>query len=246
MKRPSARDIALRAKGGNLLRRPEKGAAVAVAAVRRCHLRHRRRHRHMNHRWMYVRFSVTIPRQGLSKQMQKSGRELARMGNHAKRVNVRCALWMIRAVFSAIPLGPKTSVHHVKVIVVSTASGCDVTYCVTTLPGFNKQNSKPLLLTGSPIDSGRENKERAREVLHMAFICELYETQLHGGRYFFHAHAHSADSWEQSTVVDFMNRFPGAFQTVSDRSLFGPNVPHGLNTLTRWLTNSGYVAQTLS
>ena len=40
MKRSSARDIALRAKGSNLLRRLEKGAAAAaVAAVRRCHLR---------------------------------------------------------------------------------------------------------------------------------------------------------------------------------------------------------------
>ena len=71
------------------------------------------------------------------------------------------------------------------------------------------ENSKPLLLIGSPIDSGRENKERARGVLHLAFICELYETQLHGGRYFLHAHSHSA----QSTVVDFMNRFPDTFQT---------------------------------
>ena len=80
----------------------------------------------------------------------------------------------------------------------------------------------------------------------VAFICELYETQLHGSRYFFHAHSHSADSWEQSTVVKFMNRFPDTFQTVTDRSLFGQNVPHGTNTLTRWLTNSGCVARALS
>ena len=33
-----------------------------------------------------------------------------------------------------------------------------------------------------------------------------------------------------------MNRFPDTFQTVTDRSLFGPNVPHITNTLTRWLT----------
>ena len=63
-------------------------------------------------------------------------------------------------------------------------------------------NSKPLLLIGSPIDSGQENKDRALGVLHVAFICELYETQLQGGRYFLRAHSHSADSWEQSTVVD--------------------------------------------
>ena len=42
-----------------------------------------------------------------------------------------------------------------------------------------------------------------------------------------------------------MNKFPDTFQRVTDRSLFGPNVPHGLNTMTRWLTNSGCVAQAL-
>ena len=36
------------------------------------------------------------------------------------------------------------------------------------------------------------------------------------------------------------------FQTVTDRSLFDPNVPHGVNTLTRWLTHSGCIAQALS
>ena len=93
------------------------------------------------------------------------------------------------------------------------------------------ENSKPLLLIGSPIDSGRENKERARGVLQLAFICDLCETQLHAGRLFLHAHSRSADSWEPSTVVDFMNKFPDTFQTVTDKSLFGPNVPHGMNTL---------------
>ena len=108
------------------------------------------------------------------------------------------------------------------------------------------ENSKPLLLNGSPIDSGRESKERARAVLHLAFICELYEIQLQGGRYFLHAHSQSADSSEQPTVLDCMNRFLDTFQTVADRSLFGPNVSHGMSTLTRWLTNSGSVAQALS
>ena len=44
------------------------------------------------------------------------------------------------------------------------------------------ENSKPVLLIGSPIDSGRGNKERARAVLHLA----------HGGRYFLDTHSHSA------------------------------------------------------
>ena len=66
------------------------------------------------------------------------------------------------------------------------------------------------------------------------------------GRYFLHTHSHSAKSWEQSPVLDFMNRFPDSFQTVTDRNLFGPNVLHGMNTLTRWLTKSGCVAQPFS
>ena len=69
---------------------------------------------------------------------------------------------------------------------------------------------------------------------------------MHGGQYFLHTHSHSADSWEQPTVVDFMNRFPDTFQKVTDTSLFGPNFPHGKNTLTKWLTISGCVAQALT
>ena len=108
------------------------------------------------------------------------------------------------------------------------------------------ENSKPLLLIGSQMDSGRGDKDHARAVLHLASIWELSEIQLHGSRYFVHTHLHSADSWEQPTIVDFMNRFPDTFQTVTDRSLFGPNVPHSANTLTKWLTNSGCVTQALS
>ena len=43
-----------------------------------------------------------------------------------------------------------------------------------------------------------------------------------------------------------MNSFQDTLQTVTDRSLFGPDLLHGMNTLTRWLTNSGCVAQALS
>ena len=68
----------------------------------------------------------------------------------------------------------------------------------------------------------------------------------HGGRHFFHAHSQSAEGWEQTKIVDFMNGFPNTFQPVIDRSLIGPDLPHGKKTLTRWMTNSGCVAQALS
>ena len=64
------------------------------------------------------------------------------MGNHAKRVNVRCALWMIRAVFTISDLGPRRLCVRRNVTVVSTVTGCDVTCCATTLQGFNKHQKR--------------------------------------------------------------------------------------------------------
>ena len=46
------------------------------------------------------------------------------------------------------------------------------------------ENSKPLLLIGSPIEYGGGDKKQTRAVLHLAFICELYEIQVRKGRYF--------------------------------------------------------------
>ena len=70
------------------------------------------------------------------------------------------------------------------------------------------ENSKPLLLIGSPIVVEETRSKRGR-------FCTI------------------------QTVVDFKIRFPDTFQTVTDRGLFGKN------TLTRWLTNSGCIAQVL-
>ena len=80
----------------------------------------------------------------------------ARMGNHAKRVNVRCALWMMRANFSQSDLGPRRSVYENHVSVKSTVTGCDVIQCATTLQGFNKQDvsnliASPLSMPGTPL-----------------------------------------------------------------------------------------------
>ena len=49
--------------------------------------------------------------------------------------------------------------------------------------------SKPPLLIGSPIDFGGGHKEQARAVLQLAFVCELYETQVRRGGYFLHTFA---------------------------------------------------------
>ena len=59
------------------------------------------------------------------------------------RETCKCPLCTVdvASCFLDIRLGPKTSVYRMKVIVVSTATDCDVTYCATTLQGFNKHAS---------------------------------------------------------------------------------------------------------
>ena len=40
------------------------------------------------------------------------------------------------------------------------------------------EHSKPLLLIGSPIDSGVEDMEQTRAVLHLQLICEIHDVQV--------------------------------------------------------------------
>ena len=79
-------------------------------------------------------------------------------------------------------------------------------------------HSNPLLLIGPPVDFGGRDTEQARVVLHVAFICELYELQVRRGRYFLHTPSHSAES---ASNGGSMNRLPDVFQTVTDSCLFG-------------------------
>ena len=88
---------------------------------------------------------------------------------------------------------------------------------------------------GSPIVSGGKDEEQTRS--HSFVSYKKYKCARDG---IFFTHSHSAKSWDQSTVVDFMNRFRDMFQTLIDRDLFGVNTP------TRWLTNSGCIVQALS
>ena len=65
----------------------------------------------------------------------------SRMGNHAKRVNVRCALWMMRAVFTISDMGPRRLCAEKYVTVMSTVPCCDVT---TVLQHYMGSTSTPL------------------------------------------------------------------------------------------------------
>ena len=103
------------------------------------------------------------------------------------------------------------------------------------------------------LDRGMWVTEQTQVVLHLSFVCELCETQVHGGRYSLLPYPHSADCHDHPLVVDFMNMFPNTFQTLTDSCLFGPMVSeqgtyklHSVKTPTRWLTNSGCIAQLLT
>ena len=63
--------------------------------------------------------------------------------NGKPRKTCKCALCTVDAAscFLTVRLGPKTSECEKHVSVKSTATGCDVTYCATTLQGFNKHAS---------------------------------------------------------------------------------------------------------
>ena len=65
------------------------------------------------------------------------------------------------------------------------------------------------------VDFGGGDKEQARAVLHLAFICELYEIQVRMRRYYLHTNSHFSYSLDQPPTVDFMKTFPDTFQTAT-------------------------------
>ena len=126
--------------------------------------------------------------------------------------------------------------------------------------------TRPLLLIGSPMctwfstlqamnkhhmDPNVWARERARALVHLTFVFELYEMQALAGRYFAHEHPASADSWREDPVESFVQRYPDTFSVVMDQCMFGLTTPGpGGEELpakkpTRWLTNSGCIAERL-
>ena len=129
------------------------------------------------------------------------------------------------------------------------------------------QEQKPLLLIGSPMctrfsmlqNLNPSRKETAewrggyrRAVSHIRFVFELYDLQVQGGRYFLHEHPASATSWQLPEVVAFCLRYPHLYAVTGAMCQWGMTSrdPAGevnpLRKLTRWLTNSPCLAETLT
>ena len=86
---------------------------------------------------------------------------------------------------------------------------------------------------------------------HIRFVFELYDLQVQGGRYFLHEHPASATSWRLPEVVAFCLRYPHLYAVTGAMCQWGMTSrdPAGevnpVRKLTRWLTNSPCLAETL-
>ena len=128
------------------------------------------------------------------------------------------------------------------------------------------QEHRPLLLIGSPMctwfsalqnlkkwrqDTAEWQAGYRRAVEHMRFVFELYELQVQGGRYFLHEHPAQASSWKLPEVVEFCARYPHLYAVTGAMCQFGLVTPgprgdlQPARKLTRWLTNSACLAETL-
>ena len=83
------------------------------------------------------------------------------------------------------------------------------------------QEQRPLFLVGSPVcapwctwqflndikyDRGdMARRERARALVHLQFMVELYREQLDNGRYFLHEHPEWATSWTLPLMKDLLD-----------------------------------------
>ena len=93
-------------------------------------------------------------------------------------------------------------------------------------------------------------KTRMEAEMHLAFCCELYETQIKRGDYFIHEHPSGASSWRCSCIKRLM-AIPGVIATTADQCIYGLTAvdergPGLVRKSTRFLTSAPCIASELS
>ena len=82
-------------------------------------------------------------------------------------------------------------------------------------------------------------------------MFELYDIQVRGGMYFLHEHPAQATSWTLPVVTEFCARYPHLYAVTAAMCQFGLETTGSdgetrpAQKLTRWLTNSPCLAETL-
>jgi hypothetical protein len=124
------------------------------------------------------------------------------------------------------------------------------------------KEQKPMLLIGSPMcrafstwqalnqtksrDPDKYRRARVQAELHIRFVCELYELQIEGQRYFLHEHPAGATSWKLP-CIDRVTQQPGVTIVRGDQCQYGAEAGDDpVNKPTRFMTNALQLAKALS
>ncbi len=126
------------------------------------------------------------------------------------------------------------------------------------------EEEKPQLLIGSPsctpysawqtLNSARHGwppgeleRRRVAGDVHLAFVCELYNLQMAGGRYFLHENPDKATSWERECMQKIMQD-ERVHRSVGDQCQYGQQSYLGdpVKKPTGWLSNAPEILKAIS
>ena len=124
------------------------------------------------------------------------------------------------------------------------------------------REQRPMFLIGSPMctafstwqflnaqrrDAGIVHREWVRAMVHLRFVCELYQEQIDAGRYFLHEHPAGATSWSEKCIRDLLVQ-PNVEAVTSDRCQYGQEDSRSGDPVkkpTSWLSNSEAIRDAL-
>jgi len=94
---------------------------------------------------------------------------------------------------------------------------------------------------------GRLERDRVRALVHLRFMCEIYQAQVLAGRYFLHEHPVAASSWFEPCVARVL-RMNGVGRLNGDQCQYGQVTEKGspVKKPTGWMSNSKKVLEALS
>ena len=122
---------------------------------------------------------------------------------------------------------------------------------------------QPMFLIGSPMctafttwqalnaakrDPSTVHREWVRAMVHLRFVCELYQEQMDAGRYLLHEHPGAASSWGQECVAELLNQ-PEVEVATCDRCQHGREDGKSgepAKKPTNWMSNSLCILESLT
>jgi len=122
------------------------------------------------------------------------------------------------------------------------------------------RKTKPAMVIGSPMctrfcvfqfvnDMKRSPEEvrrsHVRAMVHLRFVCEIYQEQIDGQRYFLHEHPAGATSWNERCVKNIEAQ-PGVGLATCDQCQYGQEYQgEPVRKPTTWMSNAEKVLQNL-